>query len=135
MVNPLLLAGLADHIASHFSHDASRWRPNDVRTAPGTPIAVEFRFAGGVPSYGPSLLEALGLRLAAPYTTRDWAAGSAIVAAGRDRPADAPVAFRAEARDGALGVAYELSFRDADAVLLGWFSVAGTSERNAAADG
>jgi hypothetical protein len=123
-VNPLILAAAADRIASVLSLDAAGWRPQCVRAAPDTPVALDVAFVGGAPSYGPGLLEALRLRLAAPYTTRDPAGGAAIVAAGPRRPADVEVALRAEARGQTPGIAYELTFRDSGAVRAGWIGTA-----------
>jgi hypothetical protein len=121
-VNVLHLAALVDRIASYFSRDAAQWRPAYVRTSPAEPIPLSFRFVAGMPSYAPDLLAALRTRIAAPYTTNDYP-GAPIVAADETRPARAVIELRADERDGAAGVAYEVHFTDSAEVIPGWFRV------------
>jgi hypothetical protein len=123
-VHPILLAAIADRLAAQLSRDAVRWRAGPAGASDGRPVALDFRLAGAVPSYGPALLEALRLRVAAPYTARGGAAGVPVVGAGPERLPDAEVTVRLEERDGAAGLAYEVAFRDGRAPSGGWCPLA-----------
>lgn len=123
-MNPILLAAIADRLAARLSGDAVHWGAGPAGAPAGGPVALDFRLVGGMPSYGPALLEALRLRVAAPYTVHGATAGVPIVGAGPERLPDAEVAVRLEERDGAAGLAYEVAFRDARAPFAGWCSLA-----------
>jgi len=127
-VNAVVLAALADRVASHFSRDAAAWRPALVRSAAAQPVAVRFEFAAPRPPFAADLLEALRLRVAAPYTSaaaEGQRAGVPIVAAGADRGADATVILRhEELEDEGPGLSYEMKFAAAPAaVRRGWLSI------------
>lgn len=114
-MHPLLLAAVADRLARALSRDGAAWRP-----APPAPLALEVRLAGGAPSWGGDLRDAVRLRLAAPYVAAGAPDAVPVVAAGPERPADATLALRVEARAGAAGVAWAVTGRDDAVVSDGW---------------
>jgi len=124
----VVLAALADRVASHFSRDAAVWRPALVRSAAGQPVAVRFDFVAPRPPFAADLLEALRQRLAAPYAsvaTERQRAGVPIVAATAERAAEATVMLRhEELEDEGAGLSYEMKFAAAPAaVRRGWLSI------------
>lgn len=127
-MNVVAVAALADHVASQLSRDALTWRPAHlVRSAATQPVAVRFEFAAPRPPFAQALLEALRLRVAAPYTSvLPQAAGAAIVAASAERGAEVTATLRYEDRDDdeGPGIAYELAFAASPtATRRGWLSV------------
>ena len=128
-MNALLLASVADRVASQLSRDAASWRPALVRSGAAQPIAVRFELAAPRPSYAAELLEALRLRVAAPYASlADDAgrrAGAAIVAASAERAADVTATLRFEEHeDEGPGLSYELHFvASPTAVRRGWLAM------------
>ena len=127
-MNAVALAALADRVASHFSRDASAWRPALVRTAASQPIAVRFDFVAPRPPFAADLLEALRERTAAPYTSlarENVRAGVPIVAAGAERGTDVTVTLRFEEHEEeGAGLSYEMKFSAAPAaVRRGWLTI------------
>ena len=126
-MNAVAIAAVADRVASHFSQDAAAWRPRLVRSAASQPVAVRFDFASPRPPFAADLLEALRLRIAAPYTSLAGpgrGAGVPIVAAA-DRGADVTITLRfEELEDEGPGLTYEMKFAAAGAaVRRGWLSI------------
>ncbi|HET7456297.1 MAG TPA: hypothetical protein VFJ74_01500 [Gemmatimonadaceae bacterium] len=127
-MNVLAIAALADGVAAQLSRDALAWRPEHLVRAPASqPIALRFEFASPRPPFAAALLDALRLRVAAPYTSAPPApAGAAIVAATPERGAEVTVTLRYEDRDDeeGAGIGYELSFAaKPTAARRGWLSV------------
>lgn len=113
-MNPILLAAVADRLARQLSRDVGTAHP-----APPAPLALEVRLAGGAPSWGGDLRDAVRLRLAAAYVAGE-AGAVPIVAAGPERPADATLELRVATRDDVPGVAWTVTGRDDAVVRGGW---------------
>jgi hypothetical protein len=122
MINALLLAGIADHIASYFSMDAAHWRAHIASSATSA-IPVQW-LAGTATTDLNDLIAALRIRTIAPYRSTDRTDALPIVTARPDNPAVAIVTFWPEDRtEYGPGVRYELRFVASGEVWPGWFSL------------
>ena len=122
MLNPIVVAAVADHIAAYFSEDAAFW-PRPTETDRGATVSVRW-LPGDKTSDVTRLVEALRTRTAVPYRSLARPDAAAIVTESVDRPMDGAVTFWSDSRaDDGPGVRYELTFSTSGDVWPGWFAL------------
>src|SRR5687767_11500567 len=122
MLNAVLLAELANHIAEYFSEDAAFWSGAMKAQSKG-PVLVQW-VAGEKGSIVPQIVDALRTRTLASFRSTNRPDAVAIVAVRPEERPDAIVTFWSDVRpDDGPGLRYELSLDASGTVWPGWFRV------------